>query len=123
MDVRRLLIAMTTTLWLTGSAAAATLYTPELDVPSGGCIDCRFIDVGGGSVTVTIELKGGTGATLTGPITCTAAPGTDGSGCIAGTCAPVSAYCKFTFSGSKNAVRAWGQIEEPGTANTVIRAE
>jgi hypothetical protein len=117
------LAAATLVLLLGGSAHGATLSTPILYSSTGECIECRALNLGTATLSLTMELIRFDGTILGGPTTFNLAPGTDGPANAQGSCVNgLRAYCRFTFGVPKSKVRAAGYVFNGSEVSEIVPA-
>jgi hypothetical protein len=89
---------------------AADMYTPPLPANFSQNLGCVIVNVSGSPQVVTTEAFNSTGASSSGPLTETLAPGAAGGFALPGYYA--SYYCKFTVSGATKGFRASIEVSE-----------
>ena len=97
---------------------AGELFTPALPANGAQFQECRIINVSGAPKTVTTEAFNSLGASSSGPLTETLAPGAAGGFSLSGIYA--SMYCKFTVQGKTDNYRASIDVLDPSTTPTHI---
>ena len=101
------------------TALASTLTTSPLSAGSDGTVQCELVNLGPVSITASIIPVSTSGGPVFDPFPCpTVAPNARCFVTIG--IAPVDAFCRFTFSGSKSGVRAL--IETLTTGGTTTAA-
>lgn len=104
-----------------GIAAASTLTTPPLNVGTDGSALCELVNMGPTPINVTLVPVGVTPGPIFDPIACSGlAPN---ARCVVQITTPRDLFCRFTFTGSKNSVRALIEtLTSGGTATAALPA-
>lgn len=103
-------------------SATVVLATPIVEGDPAGFAACQVVDVSADDVTVLVEQVNGFG-TVVSSYSCPLPAYTNGPGCIVQNPSTTPYYCRFTFSGDKQQVRASMNLTLAGSLPTVVVAQ